>query len=60
MRDTIVIFFEGLEPQEVRVKAGSDAFVRQWGDWCVVVMLNGWFVKFKAKLERWERVHEQA
>ena len=58
--DAIVISFEGLEPQEVRVTHQSNATVQQRWEWCVVGEpgRSPW-VKFKAKLERWERVHEQ-
>ena len=56
--DTIIIHFEGYStPQEVRVKTGSIVTVFQCGDWCQAWVQRRLSVKFKAKLERWERVH---
>ena len=54
--DTIRIHFKDLEPQEVRVKTGSIVTVFQCGDWCQAWVQRRLSVKFKAKLERWERV----
>lgn len=61
MMDTIIIHFKGLEPQEVRIAPWREATVHQQGDWCILEEcgFSGFLplVKFKAKLERWERVH---
>jgi len=54
--DTIVIQFEGLQPQEVRVQPWAKFWVFQFCEWCDVCSAAGVFVAFKAKLERWERV----
>lgn len=55
--DTIRIYFEGLEPQEVRVAPGIPVNVVQPDEWCGLWLPEGKLVKFKAKMERWERVH---